>query len=88
MARRELPAMESSKVDAKVADTVAAYAAASRGWKRSEYRIVDRGAEGALRVYWVLHHDDERAMNPGGGRSFAVHYDPGTERVIKEFVFQ
>lgn len=69
-------------------DVIHDYVTRTRGWFRNEYRIEPQGRKGDVDQYRVVHVDDERAPVPGGGKSFAVDYDPRRREVTKEWRFQ
>ncbi len=72
----------------RVVEVIHEYVGRTRAWDRGQYRIEEKGNEGGLEVYWVAHSDDEKLRRPGGGKSFAVHYDPWRQVVAKELAFQ
>ncbi len=74
--------------DPKAVEVVHDYVSKSRSWNRSDYRVEEKGREGNLIVYWIVHLDDERAPVPGGGKSLAVRYDSRKRQVVKELAFQ
>jgi len=82
------PTMRVGVSDRKAAEVIEEYVSKSRSWSRDEYRIEEKGHEGSVVLYWIVHVDDERSPTPGGGKSFAVHYDPQRQEVAKEWAFQ
>jgi len=72
----------------QAAEVIHQYVSRSRSWKRGEYRIEDKGSQGNLAFYWIVHVDDDRLPHPGGGKSFAVEYDRDKEEVVRELAFQ
>ena len=68
---------------AKIVDE---YLARTKGWKRAEYRIEERGAspDGGSDVIAVIHIEDERSSRPGAGRSVQLYVDRRSHEVIQE----
>jgi hypothetical protein len=63
------------------------YVETSRHWKPNEYRIVQQGRDRDKDVYSVVYTLEALGVG-GGGKSFAVLYDPKTHKVTKELAFQ
>jgi hypothetical protein len=66
------------------------YVNRTKKWKTSLYRIEDKGREGAYVVYWVIYLPEEKrsSLVAGGGKSFALYYDPRHHEIIREMHFQ
>ena len=84
------PPIHATISDQTEARVIEDYVTKSRSWGRNEYRIEERGPEGSEVLYWVVHVDDDKqkARMTGGGKSFAVLYDPHREEVVEELAFQ
>ena len=91
--REHLPATGATAVtagiwDRRALEVIREYVRRTRSWDQGQYRIEDKGQKEGLTVYWVVNVDDERSPAPGGGRSFAVDYDPFRQQVVRESGFQ
>jgi hypothetical protein len=64
------------------------YVTKNRGWRPSDYRIREEGREGKLVRYVVTYVPEEKTPRIGGGKSFAVYYDPAVRKVVRELYFQ
>ena len=85
------PTIRDSVSDQTAARVIEQYVTKSRSWARNEYWIEEKGREGSNVRYWIVHLDDasdERSRWVGGGKSFAVDYDPQRQEVVKEWAFQ
>jgi len=72
------------------------YVAKHKSWTPAEYRIEELRRENGYIVYEVLYLEDlkrsyvggKEIFEMGGGKSFAVDYDPVEHKVIREVGFQ
>ena len=72
-----------SKVLQRAAAIVDDYVVKNRAWVKGAYRVQFDQRVGAELVFTVVHPDDEKGLNPGGGKSFIVHVDAEGKRVLK-----
>lgn len=92
---KEASGKTASNSDSQAVRVVQEYVATRKGWRASDYRIEGHGHKNGLVVYFIIYLPEERsapgerkALIAGGGRSFAVYYDPVKRRVVKEMHFQ
>lgn len=71
-------------------DAVAQYIAKTKGWKRSEYRIEDRGPgpDANVEEFAVVCLCDEQNPVPGAGHSVRLDVDRASGRVTREQGYQ
>jgi hypothetical protein len=74
---------------------ISRYVIGHTGWKRSLFRIEKGSASHGSFRYEVIYIPEERAtprpdgyLESGGGKSFAVDYDPRKQKVIREWHYQ
>jgi hypothetical protein len=74
---------------------ISRYVIRHTGWKRSLFRIEEGSASHGSVRYEVIYIPEERAtprpdgyLESGGGKSFAVDYDPRKQKVIREWHYQ
>jgi hypothetical protein len=71
-----------------VAEAVAAYLAATRGWTGGEYRLETQSTPGEDSVVTAIYLEDERASQPGAGKSVVLRVDKRSGKVSGETGFQ
>jgi hypothetical protein len=64
------------------------YVVQNKNWPSNTFKIVSKRQEGNTAVFWVIHKDDERRKDFGGGKSIEVHVDLTELRVSRELHFQ
>ncbi len=71
-------------------DAVVKYIAQTKGWKRADYRIENRGLspDGRSDVLAVIHLKDECCSSPGAGMSVELYVDRTSRQVTKELGYQ
>lgn len=69
-----------------IKNSIDTYVQKKYGWVIDEYHI-ERSTFAKNKLY-VIHKEDGRALNPGGGKSFSIQMDMETYEVIREFQFQ
>jgi hypothetical protein len=76
-------------------EVISRYVIDHTGWKRSLFRIKKGSASHGNVQYEVIYIPEERAtprpdgyLESGGGKSFAVDYDPRKQKVIREWHYQ
>ena len=74
---------------------ISRYVIEHTGWKRSLFRVDKGSASHGIMRYEVIYIPEERATPPpdgsiemGGGKSFAVEYDPRKQKVVREWHYQ
>ncbi len=83
----------SSKQTLKPSEIVDLYIAKTRGWKKSDYRLIVYSRETNIIVYKVIHRDDESpklvdTWQSGGGKSLEIKIDLDSMTVIDVLGFQ
>jgi hypothetical protein len=70
--------------------TIVQYIGRTKGWNRSEYRVVGRGPcpDGKSDVFSVMFLEDERHPHPGAGKSVELYLDRESHRVTRECGWQ
>lgn len=68
--------------------TVVEYLSSAKGWARGDYRLEWSAGEHGVLVVSVIASSDASASNPGSGKSVSLHFDPISQKVIKELAFQ
>ena len=81
--------------DGPARDVISRYVVSHTSWKRSVFRIEMGNASHGIVRYEVIYIPEERAtsrpggsLEVGGGKSFAVEYDPRKQKVIREWHYQ
>jgi hypothetical protein len=76
-------------------EVISRYVIGHTGWKRSLFRIKKGSASHGNVQYEVIYIPEERTtprpdgyLESGGGKSFAVDYDPRKQKVIREWHYQ
>ena len=74
---------------------ISRYVVSHTGWKRTLFRIEKGITSRGISRYEVIYIPEERAtprpdgyIEVGGGKSFAVDYDPRKQKVIREWHYQ
>ncbi len=66
------------------------YVSRVKHWRQEEYRLESEGPDsaGSAEVIAAIHREDERATQPGSGRSVKLLLDYKTRRVVREIAYQ
>ena len=81
--------------DDNAREIIGRYVVSHTGWKRSVFRLEKGSTAHSIVRYEVIYVPEERAtprpdgsIELGGGKSFAVEYDPRKQKVIREWHYQ
>jgi hypothetical protein len=69
-------------------EIISRYVVTHTGWKRSVFRIEKGAASHGIVRYEVIYIPEEKLVFVGGGKSFAIEYDPAKQKVIHEWHYQ
>ena len=67
---------------------VVTYVRSEKGWSENSYRIELKSQIPGTLVFWIIHLDDESAINPGGGKSFELYLDTQSYEILRVLHFQ
>jgi hypothetical protein len=74
---------------------ISRYVVSHTGWKHTLFRIEKGSTSHGIGRYEVIYTPEEKAtprpdgqIEVGGGKSFAVDYDPRKQKVIREWHYQ
>jgi hypothetical protein len=73
--------------DTKALASISRYVAKHRNWKPADFTIEKKGGTDPV-MYWVIYRPEMKHPQVGGGKSFAIYYDPHHARVLSEAYFQ
>ena len=74
--------------DGKWRDLIETFIAKAKGWPPSDYCIQLVGLEKDKLVFHVLHNDDLKTIQVGGGKSVELYVDAEKMKVTKILLFQ
>jgi hypothetical protein len=64
------------------------YVVEHKHWRTADFQVEQKECDCAYPLYWILYLPEAKKPPTGGGKSFAVYYDPIKHRVVKEMYFQ
>jgi hypothetical protein len=69
-------------------EVISRYVVSHTGWNRGVFRIEKGSASQGILRYEVIYIPEEKLVFIGGGKSFAVDYDAGRRKVLREWHYQ
>lgn len=76
------------KKTAAASKAVQNYVVQTKKWPIDTFTVVLKRREANTAVFWAIHKDDQRAKEPGGGKSVELHVDMIELKILRELHFQ